>query len=401
MKRWAIPRNLLLALTVLAGLAFAGKGLFGKKEAPPPEPEPVVEAAPEAPPPPPPEPAPRLFPDGVPVPVQQVPDGLANLTAQGCNGCHYAAHDAWQDTAHAAAWADPAYQEAIQRVGGSTVCKGCHLPLANQHGRLAAGYLDGDLTRPDLQPNDSWDPVLMSEGVTCAACHVRDGKVLGTRAVEGGPHPVAVSDELGSPTLCATCHQLTWPEADKPFYDTYGEWAASAYADAGVRCQDCHMPPEAGPATATRFAAQPHHGFEADLSRALSVLVDLPGPELQRGEEFQVSVRLQNTGAGHHVPTGSPFKTYRVSIDLVDEEGKALVKAHTQDLGRVVGEAPPWNTLSDTRLAPGAEVTLTPTFEVSQKVKSPTAILRVRVQRVVGDDVSEPMLDRRIPLPLL
>ena len=104
MTRWAIPRNLLLALTVLAGLAFAGKGLFGKKEAPPPEPEPVAQPAPEAPPPPPPEPAPRLFPDGVPVPVQQIPDGLANLSAQGCNGCHYAAHEAWEDSAHADAW---------------------------------------------------------------------------------------------------------------------------------------------------------------------------------------------------------------------------------------------------------------------------------------------------------
>lgn len=399
MKRWAIPRNLLLVLTVLVGLAFAGKGLFGKKEAPPAPPEPVAAPAPVAPPPP--EPAPRLFPDGVPVPVQQVPDGLANLTAQGCNGCHYAAHEAWEGTAHAAAWADPAYQESIQRVGGSTVCKGCHLPLANQHGRLAAGYLAGDITRPDLQPNESWDPVLMSEGVTCAACHVREGKVLGTRAIEDAPHPVAVSDELGSPELCATCHQLTWPEADRPFYDTYGEWSRSAYAEAGVRCQDCHMPPRAGPATATRFAAQPHHAFEAELSRALSVLVDLPAPELQRGEPFEVAVRLQNTGAGHAVPTGSPFKTYRVSIDLVDADDKALVKPHTHDLGRVLGDAPPWDTLEDTRLAPGAEVAITSTFEVSQKVKSPTAILRIRVQRVVGDDTSEPMLERRIPLPLL
>lgn len=401
MKRWAIPRNLLLMLSLLVGLAFAGKGLFGKKETPPPpEPPPVAEPAP-APAPPPPEPAPRLFAEGLPVPVQPVPEGLANLTAQGCNGCHYAAHEAWAGTAHSEAWSDPAYQEAIRRVGGSTVCTGCHLPLANQHGRLAAGYLEGDITRPDLQPNESWDPILMSEGVTCAACHVREGKVLGTRDINDAPHPVAVSDELGSPEMCAACHQLTWPEADQPFYDTFGEWSRSAYADAGVRCQDCHMPPRAGPATATRFAAQPHHAFEAELSRALSVLVDLPTPELQRGEPFEVGVRLQNTGAGHHVPTGSPFKTYRVSIDLVDADEKALVEPHTQDLGRVVGDAPPWDTLSDTRLAPGAELSMTPSFEISQKVKSPTAILRITVQRVVGDDVSEPMLERRIPLRLL
>ena len=293
--------------------------------------------------------------------------------------CHYAAHDAWKGTPHAEAWAAPTFQAAVARVGGSTACTGCHLPLTNQHGQLAAGYIEGDITRPDMQPNESWDPALMSEGVTCAACHVRDGKVLGTRSVEAPSHPVVASDELGSSKMCATCHQLTWPEADRPFYDTYGEWSSSAYADAGVRCQDCHMPLEPGPATATRFAAQPHHGFEADLARALSVLIDLDGPEIQRGESFPVSVRLQNTGAGHAVPTGSPFKTYRVTLDLVDADDKPLVDAHILDLGRVVGEEAPWPTLSDNRIGPGAEVTIDATFEVSQKTRSPTAALRLRI----------------------
>lgn len=161
------------------------------------------------------------------------------------------------------------------------------------------------------------------------------------------------------------------------------------------------MPPRAGPATATRFAAQPDHAFEADLPRALSVLVDLPSPEIQRGESFEATVRLQNTGAGHHVPTGSPFKTYRVSIDILDDKGKPLVKPHTLDLGRIVEATPPWKTLSDTRLPPGGEVTLTPSFEISQKVKSETASLRIAVRRVVGDEISEPMLERQIPLSLL
>jgi hypothetical protein len=404
MKRWAISRNLLLALAVLVGLAFAGRSsLFGKKKAeePPPEPVEAPPAEPAVPTPPPPPEAGPMFPNGVPVALQQTPDGLANLSAQGCNGCHYAAHEAWSGTGHATAWSDPAYQEAISRVGGSTVCLGCHLPLANQHGRLATGYVDGDLARPDPQINALWDPTLMSEGVTCAACHVRNGQVVGTRPAPGAPHVVAVSAELSSSAFCATCHQLTWPEADQPFYDTYGEWKGSAYSDAGVRCQDCHMPPRAGPATATRFASVASHGFDADLSRALSVLVRLDAPELRRGEPFTATVSLQNTGAGHHVPTGSPFKAYRVSVDVVDIDGKTLAKAHVHDLGRIVEDAPPWNTLSDTRIAAGGEVVLTPAFEISQKVKATTAILRVTVRRVVGDDASEPLIERTIPLPLL
>ncbi len=401
MKRWAIHRNLLLALAVIVGLAFAGRRALKGQEAPDAAPvaDAPAEATPVAAPPP---PAPPLFGNGVPVAVQQTPEGLANLSAQGCNACHYAAHEQWSGTAHADAWQDPTYQEAIRRVGGSTACKSCHLPLANQHSRLAAGYAGGDIARPDLQPNALWDPILMSEGVTCAACHVRDGVILGTRPAPSAPHPVAVSTELSSSQACATCHQLTWPGADKPFYDTFGEWEATAYAQAGVRCQDCHMPPRAGPATATRFAAVASHGFEADLDRALSVLVKLDQPELQRGEPFTVGVTVQNTGAGHHVPTGSPFKTYRISVDVVDEDGKVVAGPHTHDLVRVIEQAEPWNTVTDARLPAGGEVTVTPEFTISQKVKSPTATLRVRIQRIVGDEVpDDAMLERRIPLPLL
>ena len=131
------------------------------------------------------------------------------------------------------------------------------------------------------------------------------------------------------------------------------------------------------------------------------MLIALPSPEVQRGEPIDVSVTLQNTGAGHHVLTGSPFKIYRVAVDLLDDDGAPLVEAHTRDLGRVVEESPPWATLQDTRLAPGAELVMTPTFTISQKVKSASCTLRVRVLRVVGSDVSAPLLERRIPLSLL
>ena len=161
------------------------------------------------------------------------------------------------------------------------------------------------------------------------------------------------------------------------------------------------MPPRAGPATATRFASVASHGFEADLARALSIQVHLAGPDLRRGEPFTATVKLQNTGAGHHVPTGSPFKMYRVSVDVVAPDGKPLAKPQVLDLGRIVEESPPWDTLSDTRIAAGGEVIFTPTFEISQKVKVSSATLRIIVQRVVGSTTSAPLVERRIPLPLL
>ena len=390
---------------ISSGAALAG-GLFGNKDdpappadAPAPAPEVEVAAAPAPA-------APPLFPEGLPVALQQTPEGLANLSAQGCNACHWQAHDEWSGTPHAAAWSDPEYQEAMARVGNTTACRSCHLPLANQHHRLAAGFVGGDLTRPQMVENDIWDATLMAEGVTCAACHVRDGVVVSTRAAPHAPHPVAVSAELHSSELCATCHQLTWPGADRPFYDTFGEWEASAYAQADISCQECHMPATTGASAASRFAARPSHAFSAELGRGLSVLFDLDTPEAQRGSAFPVRIRLQNTGAGHHIPTGSPFKRYRVSLHIEDTAGEALVAPAELELGRTVGAEPPRETLSDNRIPAGGEVAFEHVFEVSQKKAAQRATLVVRVVRVVpsGDGepaVSEPMLERRLPIQVL
>jgi hypothetical protein len=371
-----IFRSLLLMLLAGGGWALAGFPMFGKKkdaELPPPAPQ--AEAPVKGP------VAPLLFKDGLPVPIQKTPEGLANISAQSCNACHFQTHKDWSGSAHATAWSNDVFQEALARAGNSTACSQCHLPLANQHARLAAGYIEGDLARPNLLPNPIWDATLMSEGVTCAACHVRDGMIIGTRAIPDAPHPVAVSEELGTSAACATCHQLTWEGADQPFYDTYREWEGSAYAEAGVRCQDCHMPARAGMATASRFAATPGHDFTAEIGRAVSVLVKLQAPEIQRGQATPVEITIQNTGAGHHFPTGSPFKPYTVIVELVDAKGKLLTKPFTHILARTVEDQSPWKTLSDNRIPAGGEVKLSHTFTVDHRKKPGAATLRIRIGR--------------------
>lgn len=386
------------ALLGLGGFALAG-GLSRRAEpapaaAPAPAEAPAAPAAPAAPP---------LFAGALPIALDRVPEGLASLSAQSCNACHGGVHDRWASSKHANAWNDPVFQEAIAKVGNATACQACHLPLANQHPRLATGYLEGDLSRPDLQKNPLWDATLMREGVTCAACHVREGQVIGARPVSGAPHPVAVSAELQRSELCASCHQLTWPEAKTPFYDTFGEWSRSAYAAAGVQCQDCHMVPAPSGSIGNRFAAEPSHAFEAPLERGLSVFLELPAPELQRGEPFVVSVRLQNSGAGHMIPTGSPFKRLSTTVEIVGADGKVLESSAPHRLGREVAEAPPWDTLRDERLAPGAEVRLGHTFTIAQKVPAQAASIRVRVERsLLGSAApAETVLSRSWPLPML
>jgi hypothetical protein len=384
-----VVRNILFGSIILGGLAFAAGRRGGEDPA-----ETTAE-----PPPAPAAPAPVIFSGSLPVAVEQIPEGLANLSSQSCNACHWQSHDDWSASSHADAWRSESYQEALHRVGDSTACTTCHLPLTSQHARLATSYIEGDLTRPTFADNPAWDPTLMSEGVGCVACHVRDGVVLGIHESSGGPHPVVVSEELTQSTFCASCHQLTWPEADKPFYDTFGEWEASPYAAAGIRCQDCHMPPVAAPVTATHFAGTASHRLEAARERAVSVLVSMKSPSIQRGISHPVSMRLQNTGAGHHFPTGSPFKRYLLTAELLGDEGLPLSTPFSHELARVIEDAPPWNTLSDTRLPAGEERALSWEFLVDQRTSAQDAIIRISVQPVGSGDA--PTVLQEIPVQVL
>ncbi len=369
--RWVVVATLPL---LGAGFALARGKKAMQAEAPPPEVAAPVELPPA-------EPAPALFSGTLPVVIDRLPNGVASLSAQSCNACHWTAHDTWTQSAHASAWKDPVFQAAYAAAGRSTTCLSCHLPVATQHDQLANGYLDGDLTRPRLEPNPSFDATLMSEGVSCVACHVRDGKVLGTYATDKAPHPLVKSEELRSGALCATCHQLTWPGADRPFYDTYGEWELSAYKQAGVQCADCHMAPVAGSTQPGVTATVAAHASPTTLDRALTTLVTVPSSVVQRGQPLPVTLTLLNSGAGHSVPTGNPFKHYAIEVVLLDAAGKELAPPQGFELARTVESTPPWRTTRDDRLAAGTKREWTGSFTPTAKGAAGAGALVVRARR--------------------
>ncbi len=353
-------------------------------------PEPAAAELPAAPKPPAadePAPAPRpdqlhqgpLFPDGLPLSSLQLPEGLANPTAQGCAACHGEIQHHWEASAHATGWAEPAYGLALRAASEPGSCRSCHLPFLLQHPRLVLRETDDDPGSPEHAPNEAWSPSLQREGVTCASCHLREGKVLGPRGSGNAPHPTAQSTELASAGLCGTCHQLSWPDSELAWYDTYGEWYRSSYREAGVRCQDCHMPQRAGTATTGRFAAHASHALTIDASRAVSVLVELGGPELIRGQPFPVALRLQNTGAGHAFPTGQPGKAYVVQTLVIGSDGEPLQDPIEHRLERRVQPEPPHALIEDTRLPARGELSLQQEITLSQGEPAGPSQLRVRI----------------------
>ena len=110
-------------------------------------------------------------------------------------------------------------------------------------------------------------------------------------------------------SACATCHQLTWPGASSPLYDTYGEWERSAHARSGIGCTDCHG---ASNANGT-------HDLNIPFERALTVDLQLSSPAMTRGSQEPLTGNLTvlNTGAGHAVPTGSPWSRVQLRVQLV------------------------------------------------------------------------------------
>jgi hypothetical protein len=389
-----LPALLLLTLASVVGTADARRPRKGKKK---PEPAPVEAPAP---PPRPVTPPVALFPASLPLSVGGVVPGLANSTAQACAGCHFDSHAAWADSAHADGWRSPRFQRAVAEAG-TPACTTCHLPFLEQSA-VVVDYDGGDLDKPLTAANPGFDASLRMEGVTCAACHVRDGKVVGTRPPEEFgpiPHPMAWSEDLGSDEACATCHQLTWEGANTAFYDTYGEWKASMYADAGVGCVDCH-----GGAGAGKSGFD--HGMDARTGTGLSILVDLPGVTLVRGEDaVPVKVVLQNTGAGHSYPTGSPFTGARVRVRLVgppDRRGEPTEKvALEHDLRRTLTEGPPWDVVEDTRVPAGGQTVLETELSIPYGEPEGAWALHVEILGTSGGEpLNEPPRTARI-LPLV
>jgi hypothetical protein len=132
---------------------------------------------------------------------------------------------------------------------------------------------------------------------------------------------------------CAACHfGEFWGVI---MYNSFGEWLESPYSDpeTGQTCQDCHMP-----AVDYNYFVFPEKGGQyRDSGRILSHL--MPGAmdetllqntatvtiDAQRLEDrLQVTIRVTNTGAGHHIPTDNPLRNMILLVEATDADGETL-----------------------------------------------------------------------------
>jgi len=166
----------------------------------------------------------------------------ASLDPQICGACHPKQHHEWRDSLHARAFSSGLAGQLIEGPLATSLevrgCQRCHAPLAEQQPFDAQGQ------------EVAHDPALRSQGVVCAACHVRAHRRYGPLR---RPEPQASSFraphwgfearvEFEESRFCAPCHQFfDDPGIDgTPVENTLREWQESPHAARTQTCQSCH-----------------------------------------------------------------------------------------------------------------------------------------------------------------
>lgn len=199
------------------------------------------------------------------------------LDARGCAGCHAAIVDEWSKSRHALAWTNGIFQREYG-VRPQAWCVNCHAPLLTQQ---------QDLAGPRA-----------AQGVDCATCHVRGGKLVSASRQATSPHETVADASFGTPAFCADCHQFNFPVLDErgaatamsghPMQTTVASFMAGPFANERDGCLTCH-------------GSKHGHGFPGAHDDGMrNAALDVTWCR----QATTLAIGVRNANAGHTVPTG-------------------------------------------------------------------------------------------------
>jgi len=311
-----------------------------------------------------------------------------------CKTCHPRQWKGWMGSMHSVSFKDPVFQAewAIgeKATNGALLnyCGGCH---------TAVGVVSGTVKfDPSLGKHGGFTaPKVAAEGVSCEVCHT---SVRSTHAqsVTGDPgnaslalnpgetkygpllksvsgyHETQYSELHTKAEFCGSCHNIFHPFNQFPVEHTYDEWKMSAYAQAGIPCQDCHMVPVdtavrvanemkrakdladhgLGGKAATKAKVERSivhdHGFvggnaviapalgvegaEEHREEALKRLQNVAELDMDlrtgKGGAQELRVKVINARAGHHLPTSLTFiRQIWLEVLVTDDQGRVLLSS--------------------------------------------------------------------------
>ena len=276
-----------------------------------------------------------------------------------CSHCHREIYNFWSKSMHSYAWEDKWYQPdfilAHQQTDGATdlLCGACHAPIAARTGLLPPA--DGS----------KFDEV-SRRGISCDFCHTvtgveqtyNMGHVSEPGKVKFGPrgdgrslyHEVKKTEIHSKADFCGSCHMVIHPDTGVHIIDTWEDWKNNEYGEQGIRCQDCHMTPTPGvkknPGRAALMGKQrdnlAFHGFiggssyvqdamgnkdQAEMSRQfLRAAAEVKLTEsLTDDGTLELTIDVHNVGAGHKIPTGTPYiRIMWLQVEVVDSSNNVI-----------------------------------------------------------------------------
>lgn len=296
----------------------------------------------------------------LPIPPQGKPPSRfspleSSLWPESCGTCHPEQLADWQTSLHAKSMGPGVKGQLVETVENDPAsplhCYTCHAPLTEQHEKVEDG-------RGGYAGNPAFDPTLQARGLTCAACHVRQHQRYGPPKQDGSfqsdlpreklPHDgVTRTPAFLRAEFCKDCHQFP-PDGyalnGKLLENTYNEWKASPFGQAGVQCQECHMPDR-------RHLWRGIHDPEM-VGSGVTITLVTDREHYRPGQLVTATLTITNSNVGHYFPT---YVTPRVvaRAELRDVRGRLAPSSREK---RVISRQVSLDLsreLADTRLAPG------------------------------------------------
>jgi hypothetical protein len=302
------------------------------------------------------------------------------VTPNDCTLCHTAYVNAFALSAHAGAarntWVRDVY-DGTGTAGGSAgfTYKGAHPTLkgdcAECHAPMQSARNPGDNT--DLTHDVSGDA--REFGVSCDVCHktvgITNPKLPGVQSMLfrrgstaddprarreaqfgplsdasttfGGVMRPSYSSLHASSLLCAACHEDNndhdfdgdyLDEGSVPSEESYSEWLASPYAQAGANfksCQSCHMPPTGANVVAEQYGtvvrdpSQVHsHRFAGTNDEYIQNSGTVRVVARRETGALRVAVAVTNDRTGHDLPGGISLRHALLLVKAMDASGATL-----------------------------------------------------------------------------
>ncbi len=154
---------------------------------------------------------------------------------------------------------------------------------------------------------------------------------------------------------CSSCHQHQ-NEHGMPFMDTYREWEASVYNEAGIECQTCHMKPDVGhgegtfvngdaekfwtPVESRDKSTVKRHDFLGGAEEMVRNAATLSIEAVADTSRLMVKVAVKNVSAGHHLPSGITIRNMLLLVTAVTSNGDILTYTGTERVPEYGGVGP-------------------------------------------------------------